>query len=170
MQRRSIVTLIGATTVLGGLALYWPKRWNHIVIHHTAGSYATLEFLRQVRRERQPSTLIDEAPYHYIIGNGNGIGMGEVVETQRAATDLWGAHVAKASRNFLAIGVVLVGNFETTQVPEQQLEAAVTLTRSLMGRYRIPPRRVTLHGKTPGESSKCPGKNFPHEDFLQAIS
>jgi len=64
----------------------------------------------------------------------------------------------------------LIGDFETAQVSGAQLQAAIALTRSLMQRFRIPPERVTLHGKTPGEKTSCPGRNFPSGSFMQALS
>ena len=56
----------GATAVAG--AWYWPNRWKYIVVHHSAGDFATLESLQQVHRERQPGDPIDAIPYHYVIG------------------------------------------------------------------------------------------------------
>lgn len=170
MKRRTVLAGIGASGAVVGLGLYWPNRWNHIVIHHTAGNFATLDFLREVRRQRQPGTLVDAVPYHYVIGNGNGLGMGEVVETRRVKYDLWGAHVAKRSRNLFALGVCLVGNFEKTDVPRAQFDSAVALTRSLMAQHGIGPESVTPHGGTPGEATKCPGARFPFAEFQAAIS
>ena len=171
MKRRTV--LVGAGTmsaVVGGSFFYWPRRWDQIIIHHSAGNHATVETLRQVRRDRQPNTLINAIPYHYVIGNGNGIPLGEVVETTRVKYDLWGAHVANRRRNLVALGICLVGNFEHVEVPSKQFDAAVALTRSLMQRYAIPPQRVTPHGETPGEATKCPGAKFPFNSFLRAIS
>jgi N-acetylmuramoyl-L-alanine amidase len=172
MNRRSAIALLGSLGLLAVSALYWPKRWRYIVIHHSGGAYGDVELLRRVHRERQPNDPIDEIPYHFLIGNGNGLRPGEVVETGRWRLQLWGAHVSGRSpdRNFRGIGICLIGDFEKTQVQDAQFQAATVLTRSLMRRYRIPPERVTFHGKTPGEMTSCPGRNFPRERFLLAIS
>lgn len=171
MNRRSVLALLGSGGVLLAAALYWSKRWRYITIHHSGGNYGDVELLRRVHRERQPRDRIDEIPYHFLIGNGNGLGLGEVVETGRWRNGLWGAHVSgrNMDRNMRGIGICLIGDFEKTQVPEVQLQAAITLTRSLMQRFHIRPADVTLHGKTPGEMTLCPGKNFPGDRFMRAI-
>lgn len=172
MDRRSVLVLLGAIGLLILSVLWWRKRWRYIVIHHSAGAYGDVALLRRVHRERQPRDPVDEIPYHFLIGNGNGIGLGEVVETGRWRRRIWGAHVSgrNRNRNLRGIGICLIGDFERTQVPEAQLRAAIALTRSLMQRFRIPPERVTFHGKTPGERTSCPGRNFPSGQFMQAIS
>jgi N-acetylmuramoyl-L-alanine amidase len=172
MNRHSALALFGSLGLLIVSALYWPTRWRYIVIHHSGGAYGDVDLLRRVHRERQPHDPIDEIPYHFLIGNGNGLRLGEVVETGRWRLRLWGAHVSgrNPDRNLRGIGICLIGDFERTPVPDVQIEAALTLTRSLMHRFQIPPGRVTFHGKTPGEMTSCPGRNFPSERFLKAIS
>lgn len=172
MNRRKFVlsswALLGAT---GLGAMYWPRRWRYIVIHHTAGNYATIEFLQQVHRDRQSGDPIDAIPYHYVIGNGNGLALGEVASDWRQDLDIWGTHVSgnNFARNFFGIGICLVGNFEETDVPTQQFDALVALTKALIRRYDIPVENITGHGMIEGESTRCPGRRFPVDDFMQAI-
>jgi N-acetyl-anhydromuramyl-L-alanine amidase AmpD len=151
---------------------YWGRRWKYIVIHHSAGSYGNIDFLRQVHRQRQPRDLIDAIPYHYVIGNGNGLGLGEIASDWRQELDLWGTHVSahNVDRNFRGIGICLIGNFETDRVPAEQYSALLTLTLRLMHKYGIPPDNVSGHGYIPGEATKCPGKNFPYHNFLSDIA
>lgn len=158
--------------ILGaGLPLYWINRWNGITIHHSAGSYADIEFLRQVHRDRQPNDPIDEIPYHFLVGNGNGLEMGQVVETGRWKRQLWGAHLSgnNLGGNFRSIGICLIGNFETHQVPEAQFLALITLCQDLVKRFGIPESKLNLHGHTPGEATKCPGRNFPKDRLMSAV-
>jgi hypothetical protein len=170
-RRRFLLASGGIAGALGAGAIYWPRRWKYIVIHHSAGNFGTIEFLQEVHRDRQGGDPIDAIPYHYVIGNGNGLGMGEIASDWRRDMNIWGTHVSanNMARNFLGLGICLVGNFEETDLPEQQFEALVSLTKSLMRRYDISPVNVGLHGKIHGESSKCPGKMFPHERFQKAI-
>jgi N-acetylmuramoyl-L-alanine amidase len=172
MNRRSALALLGSAGLLIGSAFYWPTRWRYIVIHHSGGAYGDVDLLRRVHRERQPNDPIDEIPYHFLIGNGNGLPSGGVVETGRWRFRIWGAHVSRRNpdRNFRGIGICLIGDFERTQVPDSQFQAATVLTRRLMRRFRIPPERVTFHGRTPGEMTSCPGRNFPSARFFEAIS
>lgn len=161
--------------MLGGLAggaIYWRQRWDYIVVHHSAGSYGNIEFLQKVHRERQSKDPIDAIPYHFIIGNGNGLKEGEVASDWRQKYNIWGAHVSgrNAMRNFRGLGICLIGNFEDDSIPEKQYASLVTLTKQLMSTYGIPLKNISGHGYTPGESTKCPGKNFPMEKFLVDIA
>lgn len=152
--------------------MYWKQRWRYIVIHHSASTHGDIEFLQRVHRERQAGDPIDAIPYHYVIGNGNGLAMGEIASDWRQQWDIWGAHVSgnNSARNYLGIGICLIGNFERHEVPEEQFQALVRLTRTLMGRYDIRPDNVNGHGLIEGEASKCPGRHFPMLRFRQAIA
>ena len=171
-RRRFLVASGTAALVMGAGALYWPERWRYIVIHHSAGTYGTIEFLQRVHRDRQADDPIDAIPYHYVIGNGNGLAMGEVVSDWRKEYNLWGTHVSahNPARNFLGIGICLIGNFDKTDVPAGQFDALVRLTRQLMHRYTIAAGNVGFHGQIEGESTHCPGSKFPFEALRQAIA
>ena len=172
MKRRKILTwpfvILGAIFTGGA---YWNRRWKYIVIHHSAGSYGDISFLQEVHRKRQASDPVDAIPYHYVIGNGNGLGMGEIASDFRQTYDLWGAHVSgkNVDRNLRGIGICLIGNYETDPVPEEQYASLVSLTRRLLSKYNIQPEHVSGHGTVEGESTKCPGKNFPMDRFLSDI-
>ena len=173
LSRRLLLTGSAAAVALAGVGVwYWPNRWRYIVVHHTAGDYATIEFLQQVHRERQAGDPVDAIPYHYVIGNGNGLAMGEIASDWRREMELWGAHLStrNSGRNLFGIGICLVGNFEKYAVPARQFDTLVELTKTLMRRYGIPPERVAGHGHIDGESTRCPGRLFPLNEFRQAIS
>jgi N-acetyl-anhydromuramyl-L-alanine amidase AmpD len=172
MNRRNF--FISGSIALGALgagAMYWPNRWNYIVIHHSAGNYGNIEFLQKVHRERQKNDPIDAIPYHYVIGNGNGLALGEVASDWRQENDIWGAHVSgrNSDRNFRGIGICLIGNYEKNSVPKEQYNSLVSLTKKLMSKYSIAAQNVTGHGYISGENTKCPGKNFPMQQFLSDI-
>lgn len=167
--------LLSASVLAGALGLstwYWGKRWKYIVIHHSAGAFGNIEFLQKVHRQRQSGDPIDAIPYHYIIGNGNGLGMGDVASDWRERYNLWGAHVSgnNSDRNYRGIGICLIGNFEQTSVPPLQYDSLVTLTKKLMSDNHIPASHVSGHGLIHGESTKCPGKHFPIDQFLRDIA
>lgn len=171
LGRRSLILGSVGFGAMVGLPLYWFNRWNGLTIHHSAGSYGDIEFLRQVHRDRQAGDPIDEIPYHFLIGNGNGLALGEVVETGRWERQLWGAHLSENNivGNFRSIGICLIGNFETDMVPDAQLAALVSLSRGLVRRFGMAQENVNLHGHTPGEATKCPGRNFPKIAFFEAV-
>ena len=163
----------GVTLAAAGVGtFYWPNRWNHIVIHHSAGGFATIEFLQDVHRDRQSGDPIDAIPYHFVIGNGNGLGMGEIASDWRWHYNIWGTHVSANNpvKNFSGIGICMVGNFDTADVPAAQFQALVSLTRSLMRDYGILPANVGFHGRIDGESTRCPGSRFPYDELRKAIT
>ena len=137
MKRRSLVLAgAGAALATAGLAagFWWPNRWRYIVIHHSAGNYGTIEFLQQVHRERQAGDPIDAIPYHYVIGNGNGLAMGEVASDWRQKYNIWGTHVSgrNTDHNLRGIGICLIGNLEKHPIPSEQYQALLILTKRLM--------------------------------------
>ena len=173
MNRRRFIlasSALAAVVLSGSVA--WKRRWKYIVVHHSAGGFGAIEFLQQVHRERQPNDPIDAIPYHYVIGNGNGLGMGEVATDWRGDWGVWGAHVSGRNSwiNFRGIGVCLIGDYEENEVPPEQLDALILLTKKLMSKHGITPGRVLAHGRIDGESTKCPGRSFPWEEFKDAIS
>lgn len=171
-RRKFIIGSSLALATIGIVATYWPRRWNYIVIHHSAGDYGSLESLQQVHRERQKNDPIDAIPYHYLIGNGKGLGMGQVVSDWRIDYHIWGTHVSanNSDRNFRGIGICLVGNFEHNSVQQQQYNALITLCKTLMNKYAIPLQNISGHGHTPGEHTKCPGKHFPMDLLLRDLA
>jgi N-acetylmuramoyl-L-alanine amidase len=169
VKRRNF--LISGTAALGLGALYWPQRWKYIVIHHSAGDYGNIDFLRKVHQQRQANDPINAIPYHFIIGNGHGLGDGEIASGIRRKYHLWGAHVSARNpdHNLRGLGICLIGNFEKDIVSEKQYVSAVSLTRRLMAEYAVRPENVNGHGLIEGESTLCPGRNFPMQQFLQDI-
>ncbi|MDH3976225.1 MAG: peptidoglycan recognition protein family protein [Deltaproteobacteria bacterium] len=134
--------------------------------------YGNIEFLQKIHNERQANDPVDAIPYHYVIGNGNGLGLGEVASDWRQSYDIWGAHVSanNIDRNFRGIGICLIGNFEEEAPPAEQYDSLVKLTRSLMSKYGISLKNITGHGMTKGESTKCPGRYFPMQAFYRDIA
>lgn len=166
--KRSLA-LVGALAVGG---FYWPNRWKYIVIHHSAGNYGNIEFLQEVHRQRQSNDPIDAIPYHYVIGNGNGMKMGEVASDWRKENHIWGAHVSgrNSDRNFRGLGICMIGNFEEVQVPEEQYQSLLKLTRQLVKEHAISHENITGHGLTLGETTLCPGRHFPMERLLKDVT
>ena len=171
-RRRFLASSSIALGAAGVGAVWWPRRWSSIVIHHSAGAYGTIAFLQQVHRARQPNDPIDAIPYHYVIGNGSGLGVGVVSSDWRRDLNIWGAHVSanNPASNLFGLGVCLIGNLEERPAPPRQYQSLVELTRRLMSRYNITADSVTGHGMIEGELTKCPGRFFPMEEFKRAIT
>lgn len=173
LSRRNF--LIKSTIGISGLAacglLYGLHRWKYIIIHHSAGSSGDLKLLQKVKQQRQGRTLLKSMAYHFAIGNGKGMNLGQVVHDLRWNFGLWGTHVSvrNAHLNLSGIGICLIGNYETRPIPEQQYSALVNLTTKLMKKYQIPPENVLRHGAIKGEKTLCPGKYFPKNRFQKDI-
>ncbi len=150
---------------------YWTRRWNYIVIHHSAGRYGNIEHLQKVHRERQPKDPIDAIAYHYIIGNGHGLEDGAVDHDFRKAYDIWGGHVRSVNfdRNFRGIGICIIGNLDEEEMTSAQFDKLVALTKELMSKYGIEKENVLFHGEIKNEQTACPGKNFPKQRYLDQL-
>ncbi|MGV6839747.1 MAG: peptidoglycan recognition protein family protein [Planktomarina sp.] len=170
LNRRRLI-LGGLATAAAGTSAAAMARWNGIVVHYSAGNYGTSALLRRVHRQRQARDPIDMIPYHFVIGNGNGIPMGQVEPTRRWTYKLWGAHLSSrnTAKNIMSIGVCLIGNFENGPPPQGQFQSLVNHCKALMHTYRIAPSNVTVHGRVPGERTACPGRHFPYDRLMHDL-
>lgn len=141
-------------------------RWQAIVIHHTGTSYATPESLDQAHRERNLASL----GYHFVIGNGSGLGDGEVHIGGRWLDQQPGAHTGGPNGVWYdqnAIGICLVGDGDRRPFTRAQLDRLVRLT-TLIGRQAgLGPDRVVLHNQVAETTS--PGWNFPAASFAEQL-
>lgn len=73
-----------------------------------------------------------------------------------------GAHCVVGNRNFIGIGICLVGNFsQLEEVPEAQRDGLLDKLVSLMAAYHLGVEDVELHREVPGAATECPGRYFP---------
>lgn len=110
MKKRWII-IISILILITISFIYWPNRWNYIVIHHSAGSYGNIKHLQDIHERRQSREPIHAISYHYIIGNGNGMEDGKVESDLRKKHNLWGVHVSGNNwdRNLRGLGICLIG-------------------------------------------------------------
>ncbi len=160
-----------------------PGQWQAIVIHHSAtpaGDSVTLN------RQHTASGL-SGLGYHFVIGNGQGLGDGLVEVGYRWNRQLAGAHVAGAnpieSRNGLdrtslstadadqynrhSIGICMIGNGNRREFTDRQIHELITIVRALQAQFGIPGSAVYLHSDLSKVSS--PGKFFPTAEFEAQI-
>ena len=144
------------------------RRWRHIVIHHTVTSQGSVVFLDRIHRARG----FDSLGYHFVIGNGAGAGDGEVQVGARWSGQTVGAHtrVNPADDNYWnrnSIGIVLVGDFTRAPPSRRQMDALVSLVRSLEQHFQIATDEVIPHRAVKG--TLCPGPKFPWARFQQRL-
>jgi N-acetylmuramoyl-L-alanine amidase len=153
-----------------------PRRWRYIVVHHTASSAGSIDTIDAFHR------LIRHMPrglaYHYLVGNGHGMGDGEIEAGSRWLRQQPGAHVASALQtpdgqglmDEVAIGICLVGNFDTVEPSAAQLEALRGLISALQSRFHIPRDHVLGHREVEGAHTDCPGTRFPMDVLREAAA
>lgn len=107
--------------------------------------------------------------YHFVIGNGNGIGDGEVAVGRRWTRQLDGGHLASYAQNKIALGICLVGNFDKRRPTPKQLERLRALVEALMARCRLTLSAVKTHQQINVVHTRCPGAKFPTKSFLDAL-
>ena len=143
------------------------NRWEYIVIHHSATHKGNARvFDKHHRNVRGFHSL----GYHFVIDNGTyGRRDGQIEVGTRWRKQQDGAHCRADDGNKVGIGICLVGNFNETKPTEKQFDSLVHLITHLCYLYNTPIANVRGHGEMAGANTECPGKNFPWEDFKEAL-
>ena len=135
-----------------------PDRWTGIVIHHLGRPAGDAESIHRLHQSFGYHGL----GYHFIIGNGNGLGDGIIQVGYRWDQQLPGAHVvgpAGETHNAHSIGICLVGDGDRRAFTRSQMESLISLVQRLQRRLEIPARRVFLHRDLSDEVTS-PGRYF----------
>jgi N-acetyl-anhydromuramyl-L-alanine amidase AmpD len=143
------------------------RRWRNIVIHHAAVDEGTLQALDRYHREQRH--MENGLAYHFLIGNGNGLGDGVIGVGNRWKKQLDGGHLRSEAQNRTAIGICLIGNFDESKPTEKQMQSLEALTRALMKRCQLSASAVKTHKQINVVSTRCPGRYFPTRDFLNRL-
>lgn len=143
------------------------RRWRNIVIHHAAVNEGTLQSLDRYHREERH--MENGLAYHFLIGNGNGLGDGVIAVGNRWKKQLDGGHLHSTTQNRTALGICLIGNFDKNRPTEKQLQSLEALTRALMKRCQLPAGAVKTHQQINVVSTRCPGKYFPTREFMSRL-
>ena len=144
-----------------------PHRWKYIVIHHSGTDEGTLKSLDRYHREERH--MENGLAYHFLIGNGNGMGDGEIAVGNRWKEQLDGGHLRSEEQNKIALGICLIGNFDKTKPTEKQLRNLENLIRALMKRCDLPASAVKTHHQINIVRTECPGSKFPERSFLAKL-
>ncbi len=139
-----------------------PREWRHIVIHHSATDGGSVESIDKAHKGRG----WDGVGYHFVIGNGDGMGDGEIESTFRWRGQTHGAHAGNTEYNERGIGICLIGNFEEEQPSGAQLSSVKRLVSVLKHEYAIPSGEVIAHRDV--KKTACPGKNLPLAEISQS--
>jgi N-acetyl-anhydromuramyl-L-alanine amidase AmpD len=159
----------------------WSKMRNikYIILHHSATDYQSnkddidgkviaktiCDRAQEKWKKEYPAYICD---YHFIIGY-----TGEVFNGQPVEQPSW--HCTNYQANLASIGICFLGNFENIEMPIEQFNAGVKLTKTLIEEYNVPLANVLRHRDVVSDithaanSTQCPGKNFPYVPMLDAL-
>jgi N-acetyl-anhydromuramyl-L-alanine amidase AmpD len=142
-------------------------RWKNIVIHHSGTSEGSAKGMNEYHlRVRH---MEHGLAYHFVIGNGHGMGDGEIFVGDRWKKQRAGGHLASERQNEYCLGICLVGNFDKDQPTARQLNSLKTLIQSLENRCRLTPDAVKTHQQINVIPTRCPGERFPVDSFLRDL-
>lgn len=141
--------------------------WTHIVIHHSGTAQGSAQGMDRYHREER--RMVRGLGYHFVIGNGHGMPDGEIAVGPRWIAQQDGGHLSSAAQNRYAIGICLVGNFDQTHPTLRQMDQLLALVRYLQRRAGIPRGNVTTHTRINVRPTRCPGRHFPTDAFLQRL-
>lgn len=142
------------------------RDWKSIVLHHSATEGGSVESIDAVHRRQKDAAGNPwlGIGYHFVVGNGHGMGDGEIRSTFRWQKQLPGAHAGQREQNEHGIGICLIGNFDRRAPTEKQIAAARGLVKTLAERYDIRRGRVLRHQDV--AATLCPGRLFPRQQVL----
>ena len=157
----------GAIPIRPVLNLIPSKKWQYIIIHHSATEHGSSLHFNKAHLAKGWDKGVG---YDFVIDNrSEDKEDGQIEETPRWIKQIDGAHCKASDMNKKAIGICLVGNFDEEVVTQRQIESLVWLVHQLQGFYHIPTRNIIRHGHVPGASTDCPGKRFPWEEFIRRL-
>jgi LysM repeat protein len=142
-------------------------QWKYIVIHHSATAVGNVKSMDTYHRETRH--MENGLAYHFVIGNGRGMGDGEIAIGNRWRRQLNGGHLASEALNAKSIGICLVGNFDNTKPTKKQMESLEALTDYLLARCNLNKSTVRTHQQINTTSTRCPGRHFPQTEFLKTL-
>lgn len=143
------------------------QRWQSIVIHHSRSPYGSPESLDREHRAMNLQGL----GYHFVIGNGNGMGDGEIHIGARWLDQRTGAHAGGQRADWYddhSIGICLVGNGDRRPFSRAQIARLVQLTTALARQLDIPADAIVLHSDIAPTSD--PGWYFPEAAFREQLA
>ncbi len=136
-------------------------RWKYIIIHNSGTRQGNARIFdvyhRRVRK------MQNGLAYHFVIGNGNSSGNGEIEIGSRWTRQINGGHVASDYLNNIALGICLVGDLNRDKPTKEQLAALdelITYLRSRVGKIKGKSAIVKGHKEINPKPTDCPGDRF----------
>jgi hypothetical protein len=137
-------------------------RWKYIVVHNSGtrqGNARIFDLYHRNVRKMQNGLA-----YHFVIGNGNSSGDGQIEIGNRWVRQINGGHVASDYLNDISLGICLVGDLNRDLPTRDQLGALdelCTYLRDRVGKVKGRPAIVKGHKEINPKPTDCPGDRFP---------
>jgi hypothetical protein len=137
-------------------------RWKYIVVHNSGTRQGNARIFENYHRNvrKMPNGLA----YHFVIGNGNSSGDGQIEIGNRWTRQINGGHVASDYLNDISLGICLVGDLNRDLPTKDQLGALDELCsylRDRVGKIKGRPAIVKGHKEINPKPTDCPGDRFP---------
>lgn len=142
-------------------------RWRGIVIHHSASPFGSPASISAEHRQANLTGM----GYHFIIGNGSGMGDGDIHVGYRWLDQLPGAHAIGPQAmvyNEHAISICLVGDGNRRTFTDLQVRRLAELVAALSRELNIAPDQVLLQSDIAETAS--PGRYFPEAAFREYLA
>ncbi|MEI8294364.1 MAG: peptidoglycan recognition family protein [bacterium] len=137
-------------------------RWKYIVVHNSGTRQGNARIFDLYHRNvrKMPNGLA----YHFVIGNGNSSGDGQIEIGNRWTRQINGGHVASDYLNDISLGICLVGDLNRDLPTRDQLGALdelCTYLRDRVGKIKGRSAIVKGHKEINPKPTDCPGDRFP---------
>lgn len=139
-------------------------RWKYIIVHNSGTKQGNAAIFGNYHKNVRK--MSNGLAYHFVIGNGNKSGNGEIEIGSRWTRQLQGGHVASDFLNKQAIGICLVGDYNSHQPTQEQIEALeelITYVQTRVGKIQGKKSIVKAHKDINPKPTDCPGKRFPYD-------
>jgi len=159
----------GYRTILDTTVPVEHERWLGIVIDHTGHPHGSVE---TISRQAQADGF-ESLNYHFVIGNGNGMGDGQMHLGYRWNTQIAAAPLTRSKDpahawvNEHSIRIGMVGNGHNRSFTDEQMKRLTALILGLQAEFHIPGDRVRLAHEF--ASSAGPGPEFDFEGFKRQL-
>ena len=138
-------------------------RWKYVIIHNSGTRQGNARIFDTYHRRVRK--MQNGLAYHFVIGNGNSSGDGEIEIGPRWTRQINGGHVASDYLNNIALGICLVGDLNRDQPTQAQMAALdelIVYLRGRVGKIKGKPAIVVPHKKINPKPTDCPGDRFPY--------
>lgn len=136
--------------------------WRYIVCHHSAIEAGNAKVYGSAHKRRG---MENGLAYHFVIGNGQDSGDGEIEIGPRWQKQQRGGHVRNSRVNDTGIGICIVGNLENHRPTSKQAQAMSQLIEFLKDGHTRAGSQVTVHKWVDKNHTVCPGKYFPYDSL-----